>query len=414
MSISSNGYPKLRPLDIRHHQQNGQDYILLRDPLQLSDKTLLVPQPLAMVLAFCDGTLDAAGMAAAFTRHYRYELDTVVVDELLAALDEALLLDNVRARTAQQAVLHAYRAAPHRPLLLAERGYPGDPAALRAMFDALLAAADVGTRPLADWPEWSGLLSPHIDYPRGGHVYAQVWKHAAEAARAADLVVIFGTDHYGDDPFTLTRQSYATPYGVMPTDQAIVDALAAHLGEEAAFAGELRHRDEHSIKLVTTWLHHMRGREPVPVVPILTGSLTRFYRNGDRPDTDPQIGAVLAGLRQAAQGRRTLVIASGDLSHVGPAFGGAPLDAGGKRAIHAADRALIDAMVAGDSARFYGAIKRDRNANNVCGVSPIFLTMELLANGRTTALRGEQFGYATCPADDANTSVVTVCGVVFH
>ena len=109
--------------------------------------------------------------------------DTVVVDELLAALDEALLLDNVRARTAQQAVLHAYRAAPHRPLLLAERGYPGDPAALRAMFDALLAAADVGTRPPADWPEWSGLLSPHIDYPRGGHVYAQVWKHAAEAAR---------------------------------------------------------------------------------------------------------------------------------------------------------------------------------------------------------------------------------------
>ena len=39
MSTSSNGYPKLRPLDIRHHQQNGQDYILLRDPLQLSDKT---------------------------------------------------------------------------------------------------------------------------------------------------------------------------------------------------------------------------------------------------------------------------------------------------------------------------------------------------------------------------------------
>ena len=240
-----------------------------------------------------------------------------------------------------------------------------------------------------------------------------MWKHAAEAARAAELVVIFGTDHYGDDPFTLTRQSYATPYGVMPTDQAIVDALAAHLGEEAAFAGELRHRDEHSIELVTTWLHHMRGGEPVPVVPILTGSLTRFYRNGDRPDTDPQIGAVLAGLRQAAQGRRTLVIASGDLSHVGPAFGGAPLDAGGKRAIHAADRTLIDAIVAGDSARFYGAIKRDRNANNVCGVSPIFLTMELLANGRTTPLRGEQFGYATCPADDANTSVVTVCGLVF-
>jgi hypothetical protein len=43
MSMTSNGFPKLRPLDIRHHRQNGQEYILLRDPLQLSDKTLLVP-----------------------------------------------------------------------------------------------------------------------------------------------------------------------------------------------------------------------------------------------------------------------------------------------------------------------------------------------------------------------------------
>lgn len=414
MSMTSNGFPKLRPLDIRHHRQNGQEYILLRDPLQLSDKTLLVPQPLATVLAFCDGTLDADGMAAAFTRRYRYQLDATTVRELLTALDDALLLDNPRAWDAQRAVLDAFRNAPHRPLLLAERGYPRDPAALSDMLDALLTDAHVETRPAAEWPEWSGILSPHIDYPRGGHVYAQVWKHAAAAAQAAELVIIFGTDHYGDDPFTLTRQSYATPYGTLPTAQPIVGALAAHLGEDAAFAGELRHRDEHSIELVTTWLHHMRRGEPVPVVPILTGSLTRFYRNGDQPDTDPAIDSVLAILREAARGRRTLVIASGDLAHVGPAFGGAPLDAAGKNAIHAADRALIDAMTAGDSTRFFGEIKRIQNVNNVCGVSPIVLTMEMLAGGRPTPLRGEQFGYATCPADDANTSVVTVCGVVFH
>ena len=36
--------------------QGGQPCILLRDPLQLTDKTLLVPQPLAPALALCDGT----------------------------------------------------------------------------------------------------------------------------------------------------------------------------------------------------------------------------------------------------------------------------------------------------------------------------------------------------------------------
>ena len=32
-----------------------------------------------------------------------------------------------------------------------------------------------------------GLVSPHIDYQRGGLVYAQVWRAAAQAAREAEL-----------------------------------------------------------------------------------------------------------------------------------------------------------------------------------------------------------------------------------
>ncbi len=48
----------------------GQPYILLRDPQQLSEHQLLVPQPLAAVLAFCDGEHDVPAMVAAFQRHY--------------------------------------------------------------------------------------------------------------------------------------------------------------------------------------------------------------------------------------------------------------------------------------------------------------------------------------------------------
>ena len=131
-----------------------------------------------------------------------------------------------------------------------------------------------------------GLLSPHIDYARGGEVYAQVWKRAAQAARDAELVILLGTDHYGADLLTLTRQNYATPYGVLPTDAALVDRLATAIGAEAAFAGELRHRGEHSLELVAVWLHHMRGGQPVPVAPILTGSFHPFMLNGATPAND--------------------------------------------------------------------------------------------------------------------------------
>ena len=419
---AKNGYPRLRPLDIRHETQNGQPCILLRDPLQLSEQMLLVPQPWASVLAFCDGQHDVPAMAAAFTKQFQLPIEPAMVDELLATLDTVYLLDNDRSAQAIQRLLNEYRTAPFRPPMLADAGYPADPADLHALFQDYLEDASAEPKPLSAWPDRVGLLSPHIDYPRGAAVYAEVWKAAAEAVKAADLVVIFGTDHYGDDPFTLTRQNYATPYGVLPTEQTIVDELATIIGEEAAFAGELRHRDEHSLELVAVWVHHMRGGEPVDVVPILTGSLRQQHHNGNYTDVEATLEQLLAKLDSVAKGRRLLVIASGDLAHVGPAFGGSPLDGQARQMVREADERLITSMRAGDSAGFLDLINGIDNRHNVCGVSPIYLTMRLVdqngatGNGRGISapqLAGEQFGYATCPADEHNTSVVTVAGMIF-
>jgi MEMO1 family protein len=221
--------------------------------------------------------------------------------------------------------------------------------------------------------------------------------------------VIFGTDHYGVDPFTLTRQNYATPYGVLPTSQPLVDALAAVIGQEAAFAGELRHRGEHSLELVAVWLHHLREGQPVEVAPVLVGGLHGYIHNGATPASDVTLNRVIETVRAAGQGRRLLVVASGDLAHVGPAFGGAALDESGKRAIRSADDELIDQMRRGDAAGFFRAIQRVRDRNNVCGVTPVYLTLRTLDNPQ-----GEQIGYAVCPADEQGTSIVTVCGMVFE
>ena len=264
-----------------------------------------------------------------------------------------------------------------------------------------------------DWSRPVGLLSPHIDYPRGGAVYAQLWKRAAQIVQEAELVILLGTDHYGSDLFTLTRQHYATPYGVLPTATTIVDQLAAVIGAEAAFAGELRHRGEHSLELVAVWLHHMRAGQPCDVVPILCGGFHRFFQNGQTPAQDALINTVVDILHRVSQGRRTVVIASGDLAHVGPAFGGEPLTVTGRTHLRAADEQLIKHMIQGDVEGFYGAIRTVRDANNVCGVAPIYLTMRTLETGHPTALRGQHIGYATCPADEQGTSVVTVGGMLF-
>ncbi|NJN83650.1 MAG: AmmeMemoRadiSam system protein B [Caldilineaceae bacterium] len=406
-------HPKLRSLDIRPYEQNGHPYLLLRDPLQLSEQTVLAPQPLAAVLAFCDGHHSPAQMAAAFSRQYGVPVEVELVERLLAALDRAYLLDNAQAEKARQRALRAYRSAPFRPPLIAGQGYPAAPTELAPLLDGWLREATGAhappTRPTATQPERIGLLSPHIDYARGGAVYAQAWQAVAEEVRDADLVIAFGTDHYGSDPFTLTRQNYATPYGVLPTAQPLVDALVETIGERAAFAGELRHRGEHSLELVAVWLHHMRRGQSVDLLPVLVGSFHPFYLNGATPATEPGIQDVLDTLRRQMVGRKVVVVASGDLAHVGPAFGGQPLDPQKREQLAKADATLIDHMQRGDAEGFFSAIKRVQDRNNVCGVSPIYLTMRLLG-----VVSGHRAGYATCPADEQGTSVVTVAGMVFR
>lgn len=406
-------YPKLRALSIRPHRQEGHAYLLLRDPQQITNVNLLVPQPLASLLAYCDGTHAVEEMVAAYSRRTGLQLPIEVAEELMAALDEALMLENERFFAAHTCTVADYRDAPHRTAALAGLSYPAEKQQLWQLLQDYLEAVEPSEQLPVDWSRPVGLLSPHIDYPRGGPVYAQVWKRAAQLAQEAELVILLGTDHYGSDAFTLTRQHYATPYGVLPTATAIVDQLAQVIGEEAAFAGELRHRGEHSLELVAVWLHHMRAGQPCDLVPILCGGFHRFLQEGTTPDQDPTIARVIETLQTLAKGQRTLIIASGDLAHVGPAFGGAPLNASSRMHLHAADERLIAQMVQGDVEGFFEEIRQVQDANNVCGVAPIYLTMQTLGARHGASVRGQHTGYVTCPADEQDTSVVTVGGVIF-
>lgn len=412
MSSSETLYPKLRAIDTRPIVTNGQPGIMLRDPLQLTDRTLIIPQQLGPVLALCDGTREnASAVSASLAVRYGLRLSPGAIEQLLSVLDEAYLLDNARSLEARERALADYRQAPFRTPILAGQSYPAHADELQTLLQGYLDAVDdLGDLSPPEPSRISGLVSPHIDYARGGPVYARVWKRAADMVRAADLAVVLGTDHYGEDKqLTLTHQHYATPYGVLPTARDVVDALAQAVGEQAAFAGELHHRSEHSIELAAVWLHHMRAGQPCELVPILCGSFGPFIRGQADARRDPVISAMLSAFQQATAGRRVVVIAAGDLSHVGPAFGGQPLDLVGRARLQAADDELIDLMCRGDADGFLATVQRASDRNNVCGVPPIYLTLRMLG-----AARGERVAYDRCPADENGTSVVSICGVVFR
>jgi AmmeMemoRadiSam system protein B len=395
--------PRLRPIHTIATMHQGQPALMLHDPLRITDRVLVVSRQVGPVLALMDGTRDLDGLRASLIVRAGLQISNTELQQIIDQLDSALLLQNERFEEACEAALQTYRQAPYRAPSSAGASYPSDPEELAAMLDSYLNGASHTSS-----FDGRGAVSPHIDYERGGSIYAQIWDRIADAARQADIAIILGTDHNGSaGTLTLTHQNYATPYGVLPTDTAAVDALASAIGPTWAFEEELHHVGEHSIELAAVWLHHMRDRQPIELVPILCGSFQHFIDTPFDPATDPTFAQALDALAGAVSGRSVLVIAAGDLAHIGPAFGDSkPVDFSDRARLAAADEALIAAICAGDAEAFYRQIETEGDRRNVCGLAPIYLALRLLE-----PTSGERAGYDRCPADQNNTSWVSICGV---
>ncbi len=402
----------LRPLDFQPVVYQGQDMWLLRDPLQLTSYQLIMPPAMAQMLMFLDGTRTPEQVHADFCRHVGQPVDFAIIEEALAQLDEACLLQNQRAQEARYNLLAEYRAQSERKPTLAGLGYPADAQELDDLFAGYADGDD-----LSDWEGWHGraVVSPHIDYQRGGPVYAKVWRRARTAVLEADMTLIFGTDHNGGPgSITLTRLPYATPYGVLPTHRPMIDRLANAIGANNAFGRELNHRQEHSVELSAVWLHHIyrqANAAPRPMIPILVGSFQRYIENGSHPADDPKLTQFIDALRWETAGKKVLAVASVDLAHVGPNFGDYyEMNDALRAELRQEDERIMAAIRQGDAASFYHQIAGVKDRNRICGLSSIYLMLRFLGEQAS----GVQVAYDQCPADAENTSVVSICGLLLE
>ncbi len=403
----SNDRPRLRRVEPRRVQYQGQPFIHLHDPLGISERTILLPEGMAPLLAMFDGKRDASGLQASLLLRTGAHVSQEQIAELIQGLDEACLLENDTYEAAVAAALTRYREADSRPPSHAGAVYPDNRNKLVAALseyerrapavEALPASATV-----------TGVVSPHIDYERGWQAYAQLWARCSGALDDIELAIILGTDHKGGPgALTLTRQSYASPLGTLPADREIVDGLAGVIGETEAFDEEIHHLSEHSIELAAVWFQRAMGRA-VPTVPILCGSLFEVTAGGIEVEGYGRLDDAIGYLEGVMRGRRTLVIAAGDLAHVGPAFGDpSPVSAPGRTSLAAADARTIAAIDAGDAQAFLDISRAERDARKICGISPIYIALRLLGGSK-----GESVGYAQCPADSNGGSLVSIVGSI--
>jgi AmmeMemoRadiSam system protein B len=400
--------PKLRNVNVQRATHQGEPVFLLQDGLRLTDATIVLPQVLGPFAMLCDGNHTLPELQAALEGQFGLTLSESIIQNLVEQFDQALLLDSQRFYQTKAQVIEEYRANPFRIPALAGSSYPADADTLRSSLRNYLDKVEAQISPVAATSR--GIISPHIDYLRGGHVYAQVWASVAPAIREAELVIALGTDHNGNlGTLTLTPQNYASPLGVLPTDREIVNKLADILGPDQAFADELHHRGEHSLELVLIWLQFLREEKPVPVVPILTGSFFHFMSGQADIDQEVRYQAFIELLQDEMSHRRTVVIASGDLAHLGTAFGEPPMDSTDYVQMKADDDTLLENLCQGNAQSFFDFMRAGQFERNVCGLAPFYFTLSLLGD-----TYGQIIAYDRCPADYANNSYVSICGLVWE
>lgn len=217
--------PRLRAIPIRPVDYQGPAW-LLNDPLGLSEQGVILPEALGPLLMLFDGNSSIEELHSSFAEHLGAISGPGLLKQLLDAFDNALLLENDSFYQARAAAVSAYRSLPYRPPVFAGKSYPADAFELQHVLNGFLAnTGELEPGALSS----RAIFSPHIDYARGGHIYAQIWKSMTEVVRQTELVIVLATDHYSSEAITLTQQNYATPYGILPTYRPIVDALAERI-----------------------------------------------------------------------------------------------------------------------------------------------------------------------------------------
>jgi len=406
-------YPRMRSLDIFPAEVSGQKVVCLRDPLNLAGKILFIPFPTFFIISLFDGLHSVVDIQAEFMRRFGELLYREKIQELIDQLDEYLLLESERFRSAEEKIIEEFRKSSHRPLTLAGESYEEDGERLRKSIERFFRDPEGPGLPAPNGKskKLAGVIAPHIDYRRGGTCYAYAHRAILESA-PADLFIILGTAHSAmKQPFAFTRKHFQTPWGPVETDGEFLSAVEAGCGGDF-YQDEFVHRMEHSIELQLVFLRALwPGKAPLRIVPILCGSFQEAILKGISPMDLPGVAAFITALKKvtAQSEKEVCLLASADLAHVGLRFGDPdPPNRLSLQTLAEEDRRLLEYAERNDAEGFFNLLAGEKDRRRVCGLSSIYVLLRLLEGVPGRLLKYSQ-------SVDANTqSVVTFASLAFY
>lgn len=363
----------MRPVEVLPVETGRGRMVALRDPWGISPEVLLSEEAFFLA-AQLDGRNTLRDLQVAYMRRFGELIFGDKIEELIRTLDDHFLLETPRFRQHLQDLKERWHNSRVREAAFAGKGYPADPAELRGLLEGLLKEA--ATRRLEGL---RGAVAPHIDLGRGGPCYASAYRVLAQGDRPS-LVVIFGTCHLPMNvPFALTGKAFRTPFGTLRAACELVERIREAVPFDP-LQDEFLHRNEHTVELQLLFLQYLWG-EDIEIFPILCRSFAHYLEGDSRPSEDSAFMAFIEALQEVIRDREVLLLASADLSHVGPQFGDPlPVDEGTLVEVGRKDREMLSYVETGDAEGFYEYIKAERDRRRICGLPPIYALMKALGS----------------------------------
>jgi AmmeMemoRadiSam system protein B len=190
-----------------------------------------------------------------------------------------------------------------RPSPIAGQWYPGDPERLAREVDRYVAAAQLPPIP----GQVVAVMAPHAGHRYSGPVAGYAF--AALRGLSPEVVAVISPMHYPYQQPLLTtaHQAYATPLGIILVESVAVKALDERLQERLGFGlTRVANDPEHSLEIELPFLQRVLSR-PFQLLPVMV--------RDQSARTAQVLGEALA---EVLAGRRTLLVASSDLSHYYP------------------------------------------------------------------------------------------------
>ncbi|GMW03233.1 MAG: MEMO1 family protein [Candidatus Hydrogenedentota bacterium] len=405
--------PPLRYLDISPVEHNGETMICFRDQEGYVEDPIVLSPLAFFIAAKLDGEREVEDIQSAFFEESGGRtLESKEILSVVSFLEEHGFLYSQTFLNLRDRVIQEYQESEVRPAYLAGRSYPSDSTTLRQIIDSFFTCGE-GPGRLAAVTSSSAdrvrcVIVPHIDFDRGGPVYAHGYLPLFEGPKP-DAVVVFGVAHAGaSTPFVLTRKDFETPFGVVPADRMFIEEIAGKCGFDP-FEDEIVHRTEHSVEFQAVMLAYHYGTS-VPIVPILCGP----FGSEDEPIHPEFRDSIAAFLDKCAtyagnEGKYIVVLAGADLAHVGHRFGDEfDVDDEILAQVLRRDEEDLFAAQTGDAETWYASVLKDGNARRVCGLNCVFSALKSAGRLRPGTLH--RHSHAPDPAG----GIVSFAGMTFR